>query len=125
MSQLLAQYPAAIRSLAQLLRHPRHQAFVVALVVIVTVGVVFYSVTEGWSIIDSFYFTVIALSTIGFGDLVPSSEASRLFTALYALVGVGVIGTAVHLLVINARAVAEQARGGRDAAQPTTGGDPG
>lgn len=105
MSKLLAEYPAAIRSLAHLMRHPRLQAFILAVAILVLVGVAFYSLVEGWSVIDSFYFTVVALSTIGFGDLVPSSEASRLFTALYALVGVGIIGTAIHLVVTNAWSV--------------------
>ncbi len=103
MARMLAVYPAALRSLAHQLRHPKHQAFVLLLTVVIAAGVVFYSVVEGWSIIDSFYFTVIALSTIGFGDLHPTSEGSRLFTAFYAIIGVGIIGAAIHLVVSNAR----------------------
>jgi hypothetical protein len=81
-------------------------------VVILAAGVLFYSAVEGWSIIDSFYFTVILLTTIGLGDLAPTSEASRLFTAFYAIVGVGVIGTALHLVVRDAQAAVGLTRGG-------------
>ena len=113
MSRLFAQYPAAIRSVAHLMRHPKHQAFMVGVALLIVVGVAFYVAVEGWSVIDSFYFTVIALATIGFGDLVPTSEGSRLFTSIYALVGIGVIGTALHLVVTNAWSVA--AKSGRAA----------
>jgi hypothetical protein len=81
------------------MRHPSHQAFVLAVAVIIVTGVVFYSLTEGWSIADSLYFTVIALTTIGFGDFAPSTTFTRLFTVVYAVMGVGLIGTMVHLVV--------------------------
>jgi hypothetical protein len=81
------------------MRHPSHQAFVLAVAIILVTGVVFYSLTEDWSIADSLYFTVIALTTIGFGDLAPSTTFTRLFTVVYAIMGVGLIGTMVHLVV--------------------------
>ncbi len=103
MSSIFAQYGTAIRSLNRSLRHPAHQAFALAVVVVLITGVVFYSLTEDWSLADSLYFTVIALSTIGFGDLAPTTTFSRLFTVLYAIMGVGLIGTLVHLVVTNAQ----------------------
>ncbi len=103
MSSVFAQYGAAIRSFNRSIRDPRHQAFALAVVVLLVSGVVFYRLTEGWSLADSLYFTVIALSTIGFGDLAPTTTFSRLFTVLYAIVGVGLIGTLVHLVVTNAQ----------------------
>ena len=103
MSSVFAQYGAAIRSFNRSLRHPAHQAFVLAVVVVLVSGVVFYRLAEGWSLADSLYFTVIALSTIGFGDLAPTTTFSRLFTVLYAIVGVGLIGTLLHLVVSNAQ----------------------
>ena len=77
---------------------------------IITVGVLFYSVVEGWSFVDSFYFTIILLATIGLGDLAPTSEASRLFTSIYAIVGFGIIGTLVHLIVRHVHEAIEEAR---------------
>jgi hypothetical protein len=99
MSSVFAQYVAAVRSLNRSLRHPRHQAFVLSVVVIVVSGVIFYSLAENWSIANSLYFTVIALTTIGFGDFTPTTTLSRLFTVLYAIIGVGLIGIMVHLIV--------------------------
>lgn len=54
-------------------------------------GTIFYSSHENWSSIDSFYFSTMTLTTIGYGDLVPSTTASKLFTSFYAIIGVGVM----------------------------------
>jgi len=103
MSEVFAQYGAAIRSFNRSIRHPAHQAFMLAVVVVLITGVVFYRLAEGWSLADSLYFTVIALSTIGFGDFTPTTTFSRLFTVLYAIIGVGLIGTLLHLVVTNSQ----------------------
>jgi hypothetical protein len=115
MSSVFAQYGVAIRSFNRSLRHPSHQAFVLGVVVVLVVGVIFYRLVEGWSIADSLYFTVIALSTIGFGDLAPTTEFSRLFTVFYAIVGVGLIGTLLHLVVSNAQQSISRTVPGSDA----------
>ena len=115
MSSVFAQYGVAIRSFNRSLRHPRHQAFALAVFVVLVVGVVFYSLAEGWSLADSLYFTVIALSTIGFGDLAPTTEFSRVFTVLYAIVGVGLIGTLLNLVVSNAQQSIDHTTPGSDA----------
>ena len=112
MSAILAQYRAAFRSLNRLVRHPRHQAFALAVVAVVVLGVVVYSLTEDWNVFDSLYFTVVALTTIGFGDLAPTTTFSRLFTVLYAVVGVGLLGTAISLVYRNAQEAYLQQRPG-------------
>ena len=78
-------------------------AAVSSLIVLITVGTVVFRFLEEWTWVQSFYFSVVTLSTVGYGDLHPTSDASRLFTAFYILVGVavvlsslGVIGT-THL----------------------------
>jgi hypothetical protein len=114
MSSVFAQFGAAVRSFNRSLRHPAHQAFVLAVVVVLVVGVVFYRLAEDWSLADSLYFTVIALTTIGFGDFAPTTTLSRLFTTVYAIIGVGLIGILVHLIVTNAQAIKHQ-RPGSDA----------
>lgn len=62
----------------------------VALASLLAVGTVAYHQIEGWSWSTSFYFTVCTLTTIGYGDVVPTTESSRLFTAFFALAGVSI-----------------------------------
>ncbi len=59
------------------------------LVGVVTLGTIGYSVIEGWSFFDSFYMTMITLSTVGYGETHPLSTAGRAFTLMLILVGVG------------------------------------
>jgi|APSaa5957512622_1039677.scaffolds.fasta_scaffold151726_1 voltage-gated potassium channel len=54
-------------------------------------GTFFYALVEGWSLIDAFYFSVITLTTVGYGDLSPTTPGSRLFTAFYILMGIGLL----------------------------------
>lgn len=59
--------------------------------ILLAVGTVFYMILEGWDIIEAFYFSVATLTTVGYGDLHPTSDVSRLFTAAYILTGIGFI----------------------------------
>ncbi|PJF27474.1 MAG: hypothetical protein CUN53_03895 [Phototrophicales bacterium] len=58
-------------------------------------GTLFYRQVEGWSWIDSFYFSVITLTTIGYGDLHPTRDISKLFTIGYVIVGLGLFAAII------------------------------
>jgi hypothetical protein len=51
------------------------------------------AVDGSWSTVESFYFAVVTMSTVGYGDLAPESTFGKLFTAVYILVGVLIIFT--------------------------------
>ena len=57
------------------------------------VATVVFHYLEGWGWVDSFYFSAIAGTTVGFGDLSPTTDASKLFSVVYIFVAIGVIGT--------------------------------
>jgi len=48
----------------------------------------FYHLSEWWSWIDSFYFSVTTLATVGYGDLAPTKDSSKLFTVFFIIFGV-------------------------------------
>jgi len=50
-----------------------------------------YHKLEGWSEIDSVYFTVVTATTIGYGDLHPQTDAGKIFTIFFSLFGVATV----------------------------------
>jgi len=52
----------------------------IALAILLVVGTVGYRWLEGIGVLDSFYMTVITISTVGFGEVKPLSPEGRLFT---------------------------------------------
>ena len=65
--------------------------FVLLLIIIAgTVGYwVMYHVSLNVSLIDAFYMTVIAISTVGFREVFPLDPAGKLFTVFLILSGLG------------------------------------
>ena len=70
-----------------------YQYLVLATVLVVAIGTVFYHVVEHFSYVDAYYFSVVTLVTVGYGDFVPVTTLGKLFTTLYLFVGVGIITT--------------------------------
>jgi hypothetical protein len=71
----------------------KHRIFsLLALVLVVLgTGTIVYSHLEGWSLLDSLYFSTVTMTTIGYGDLTPTTPTSKLFTILFVLSGVAVM----------------------------------
>jgi len=60
-------------------------------VIAIISGTGFYSIVEGLRFVDALYFSVVTLTTVGYGDFAPQTDAGKLFTAVYVLVGVGIV----------------------------------
>ena len=69
------------------------------LVAYYALGCLTYRQLEGWSIEESLYVLTASATTLGCADLVPATAVSRLFTAAYALLGIGVLATNVFALL--------------------------
>jgi len=66
----------------------RSRPVIVYSFLIIFVGAVLYRYLEGWSWVDSFYFVVITLTTIGYGDLTPTTDLTKILTIFYSLNGI-------------------------------------
>ncbi|HEX8088581.1 MAG TPA: potassium channel family protein, partial [Blastocatellia bacterium] len=71
---------------------------------LIAFGTVGYKLLIDLPWFDCFYFTLITLTTIGYGEAPGMTEPARYFTAVLILSGVGTIG---YALSIAARAVLE------------------
>uniref|UniRef100_A0A7S3B5W2 EF-hand domain-containing protein n=1 Tax=Haptolina ericina TaxID=156174 RepID=A0A7S3B5W2_9EUKA len=63
------------------------------------IGTCFYMFAEEWEFRDSLYFCVVTLTTVGYGDMAPSSDISKVFTIFYILLGLSIVATCLGLLV--------------------------
>ena len=74
------------------LRHDRQFASLALLASVAIIsGTGFYSLVEGLRLVDALYFSVVTLTTVGYGDFAPQTDVGKLFTAVYVLVGVGIL----------------------------------
>ena len=55
------------------------------------IGTLFYHWMEGWSYLDSLYFCVVSLGTVGYGDLTPTTPAAKIFTIVYLINGIVIL----------------------------------
>jgi voltage-gated potassium channel len=79
------------RALRRSLKNPEFRGLFVMVLVTLLAGTLFYWRIEGWTLLDSFYFSSITLTTVGYGDLVPETNAGKLFTVFYLFTGIGLI----------------------------------
>lgn len=61
----------------------------------ISFGTIVFHELEDWTWIQSFYFTIVTLTTVGYGDLTPTSDDTRLFTAIFILFGVTIVVSAI------------------------------
>ncbi|OYT41205.1 hypothetical protein B6U80_01890 [Candidatus Pacearchaeota archaeon ex4484_26] len=71
-----------------------HQTITFAISLIIfmlLVGTIFFHYFEGWTWVDSFYFSGTTITTLGYGDLVPSHTITKIFIVFYIIFTIGLV----------------------------------
>ena len=79
--------------------HKRYHSLGIFALIVLLTGTIAYHFIEGWSYLDSLYFSLTTLTTIGYGDLIPTTAFSKIFTIIYIFLGLGIIFSFVMKLV--------------------------
>lgn len=66
---------------------------------VLLIGTVIFHHLEHWSWIDAFYFCSVSLTTVGYGDLTPKTDAGKLITSLYLFIGISIIAALINNLL--------------------------
>lgn len=69
-----------------------------ALLSLALVGMVVYSLLEGWSLLDALYATIITITTVGYGDFTPKSPQGRIFAIFFTLIAITIAGYSISTL---------------------------
>lgn len=65
------------------------------LIIVISTGTIGYMMIEDWSFIDSFYMTIITMSTVGFAEVNELSVYGKLFTSLLIVISFGTFAYAI------------------------------
>lgn len=90
-----------IQTIISFLRNREYRNLLATSTIILLIGGFGFHHLEGWNYLDSFYFSVITLTTIGFGDFSPQTTGGKIFTMIYVLIGLGMILTFIQTVYIH------------------------
>jgi hypothetical protein len=81
----------------------RMKVLLVILASLVIIGTAGFGMIEGLSLFNSFYLTIITISTVGYGDLTPVTQAGKTLSIFLILAGTGsflaLLATVIETLV--------------------------
>ena len=83
MIPLLLAAKGLARALHAVWRDPETKALPVVAGVLILTGTLFYWRFEDWTFIESLYFCIVTLTTVGYGDLSPTTAGTQIFTIVY------------------------------------------
>lgn len=93
------------RSMWRGLQDPEFRGILYSTLIILISGTSFYHGVEKWRWLDSFYFSVTTLTTVGLGDFAPQTDIGKIFTILYIFLGIGIILAFLNAVSKHARSV--------------------
>ncbi|MBI1304990.1 MAG: two pore domain potassium channel family protein [Bacteroidetes bacterium] len=81
------------KTIISFLRDKEYRSLIYVTIMVILTGMFVYHFLEDWRWLDALYFSVITLTTVGYGDFSPQTDAGKIFTIFYIIVGIGIILT--------------------------------
>jgi voltage-gated potassium channel len=69
--------------------------YAAVLLLVLLIGTIGFSLIEGYSILDSFYFTFVTVATVGYGDIHAVTTAGKILAMVIIILGVGTFTGAI------------------------------
>ena len=80
-------------------QYHRRLAYVFIVIVIILFGsAIFYHYVEKWRYLDALYFSAATMTTVGYGDITPRTDAGKIFTIVFVFMGVGIALYGISLI---------------------------
>ena len=89
--QIKTRHPVRTLLLVDIIQDRQSRPTLLWAVTTLLFGTLVYHWLEGWSFLDSLYFCVISLATIGYGDLTPTTPEAKIFTIFYVINGIAIL----------------------------------
>jgi voltage-gated potassium channel len=87
-----------LRTILSFLRDKEYRELLFTTLLVLLGGSMTYHYLENWSWVDSIYFSVVTLTTVGFGDFAPKTDGGKIFTIFYIIIGIGIILSFINTL---------------------------
>ena len=86
------------RTILSFLRDKEYRELLVTTFFVILVGSTVYHYLENWSWVDAICFSMVTLTTVGFGDFAPKTDGGKIFTIFYIIIGIGIILSFINTL---------------------------
>ena len=70
--------------------HRRMIYIIILILIFLFGGATFYHYAENWRYLDAVYFSAYTMTTVGYGDITPKTDAGKIFTIFFMFAGVGI-----------------------------------
>ena len=67
----------------------RLRVFLVVFLIVMGLGILGFMIIEDLSLADAFYFSIVTIATVGYGDIHPATQAGKILAVVLIITGVG------------------------------------
>lgn len=71
----------------------------IVFICLVVLSTLFFHYIEGWSLLDSYYFTIVTVATVGYGDYTPTTAVGKIGATILIVLGIGLFSTFITMFL--------------------------